>query len=596
MAVIADFKRKFESEKIKFAQELIDARSSASILSFHRRIIDKMEEQVVVNTLSNEAIMKYVSPDEWYLKIATEIDEADKKLEQLKALKLQEFFLFAQQQISKVSSGSDYEVKDEQNGLAYLVLHDDRYLKKVVSSIMSEMQLWLVNHVPDEKFYKQKIEIIYYDFLKERQDLIALLKITNELSVGVEQSIIPIDRPMHVEVAEFAMALIPYVGNAVALYEAYNGKDLFGYKLTVTERSILAATAILPIAGRFVKAGKALYTATRMQKLYGREVAVWSRTIGAGERISKNARFYQAFNKAEPKIRVGQKLDAVLSTEIESTLKTSRFTGSGASEISLIVPSSTKILYDKIVTKYPFFASLDELVMQRIIQKKNADHIKGQILEDLLENKICSWLRETSSAGRNALGLNVTGQLEFVPGHLVRDLKGRQITDGIIIKKIGTKAEVIAIFEAKAGQSASRELRITSTTLSDLSQADRKELRAYAKDVYEELSEEARLQGTSFTKTIEDIEKEIILSEKGGQVRRDMERLHDSTIKIAGVETEIIVTPQKTKIFGVVPKDVRVGTMEQELKSLGYKFEVLGIDVTQSDLQKLAKEILDSSL
>jgi hypothetical protein len=596
MSSILDYKQKYEVEKVKFGEELLKGIGSTATLSFHRKILDKMEEQVITTPLSNGDILMYGSPNEWHLKIAKAIDDEDKKLEQLKSTKLQEFFRFAQQQIQFISSGNDYVVKDTQNGVAYLVKHDDRILRKAVSSIMSEMQIWLNNHVPNEQFYRQQIEHIYYDFLLERQDLVAMLKIANELAVGVEQSIIPIERPAHVEVTELAIGLIPYVGSAVALYESYSGKDIFGYRLTMTERTVLAATAILPTVGRLVKGGKALYTANRMQKLYGRDAAVWSKTIGSGEGISRDAKVFGTFNNAELKVRNSQQLDTAISIETEKALQSSRFARNSISQLNSIVSPSVKDLFEKISSKFSLIGSLDEIAMQRIIQKKNVNHIKGQILEELLENKICNWLRESSSFGKNALGLKATGQLEFVPGHIIRDLNGRQITDGIIIQRMGNSVEVLAIFEAKAGQNAARELSIASTSMSELSKAERIELRAYAKDVYSELLEEARLRGTTVTKTIDDVEKEIILSEKGGQIRRDIERLHGSTIKIAGVETTVAVSPQKTKFFGVVPQGIRFGNIETELKSLGYKFEFLGIEITQSDLQKIAEEIMKANL
>ena len=74
-----------------------------------------------------------------------------------------------------------------------------------------------------------------------------------------------------------------------------------------------------------------------------------------------------------------------------------------------------------------------------------------------------------------------------------------------------------------------------------------------------------------------------------------MERLHNSSIKIAGVVIAVTVTPQKTKFFGVVPQGIKYGNMETELKSLGYKFEFLGIEISSTDLQKAADEIFKAN-
>ena len=89
---------------------------------------------------------------------------------------------------------------------------------------------------------------------------------------------------------------------------------------------------------------------------------------------------------------------------------------------------------------------------------------------------------------------------------------------------------------------------------------------------------------------LDDIEKEIVLSEKGGQVRRDFERLHENAdgslakLMVGTEEMTVRVSPTKTKIFGVLPKDVGIGTMEQDLRALGYDFEVLGMNVTEKEL------------
>lgn len=595
MASLADYRRKYEEENNKFKDELLKGIGPSSILSLHRRVIEKMEEQTIISPISINTIALYGSPDDWNFKLLKSIDDEDKKLEQLKSAKLSEFFRFAQLQIQTASSGQDYVVKDSQNGIAYLIKHDDRILRKVVSLIMTEMSIWLNNHEANERFYKQKIQNIYYDFLIERQDLVAQLKIANDIAVGVEQSIIPVDRPANIKVAELALGLIPVVGSAIALYESYTGRDLFGYKLTITERTILAATLILPVVGRFVKGGKALYTASRMERLYGRDASVWSKAIGAGEGISRDAKVFKTFESSEVKVRAGQKLDAAVTTEIENSLKTSRFSNSTPTQVDSIITSSVISLFSQIKSKYPIITLLDEFAMQRIVEKKTTAHIKGQLLEELLESKICNWLRESSSKGIEALGIKATGQLEFIPGHIIRDLAGRQITDGMIIKRVGSSVEVLAIFEAKAGQRAARELSLASSSISALTKEERTELRAYAKDVYLELLEENRLKDGAFTKTIEDIEKEIILSEKGGQIRRDLERLHESSIKIAGVLTPVNVSPQKTKFFGVVPQGVKYGNMETELKSQGYKFEFLGIKISFTDLQKAADEILKAT-
>ena len=91
--------------------------------------------------------------------------------------------------------------------------------------------------------------------LEERQDLVAALRFAQRLPMDTETSVVPIERPLAVDVVEVTIGCIPVVGTAVALLEATTGRDHFGYQLDEFERTVLAAGALLPIAARFVKAG-----------------------------------------------------------------------------------------------------------------------------------------------------------------------------------------------------------------------------------------------------------------------------------------------------------------------------------------------------
>ena len=162
----------------------------------------------------------------------------------------------------------------------------------------------------------------------------------------------------------------------------------------------------------------------------------------------------------------------------------------------------------------------------------------------------------------------------------------------------------MAIFEAKAGSAAARELRLASSSISSLSAADRAELRAYARDILGSRINRARLRGEKFPKTADEvdsaldkIEREIALSEQGGQVRRDIERLdinEDGSVAVIQVGEDFLpvrISPKQTKVFGVLPKDVKPGNMEQQLQGLGYNFEVLGMNVTQKELVDLSSAL-----
>jgi hypothetical protein len=55
-------------------------------------------------------------------------------------------------------------------------------------------------------------------------------------------------------------------------------------------------------------------------------------------------------------------------------------------------------------------------------------------------------------------GGKVTGELEFIPGYQITDLKGRQLTDGVLAVREGNKLRVVTVFESQAGKSAAKGL------------------------------------------------------------------------------------------------------------------------------------------
>ena len=197
------------------------------------------------------------------------------------------------------------------------------------------------------------------------------------------------------------------------------------------------------------------------------------------------------------------------------------------------------------------------------------------------------------------MGLQTGGKkLEFIPGHLIRDASGRQITDGILAFRNNGVLEIAAVFEAKAGQRAARELSFTSQSISSLSRAERAELRAFAKDVLQEQRAAAEGAGRRFDKTLAEVESEVTLSEHGGQIRRDIERLsknEDGTlaqIRIGASLLPVSLSPTRTKFFGVLPRDVNSSIIERELREARFNFEIVGVDIGQRDLRAVADEMV----
>jgi hypothetical protein len=470
-------------------------------------------------------------------------------------------------------------------------------LQAIIELTMSELTNWAKTNQYRKDYLTWKPEDGLQRMLIERPDLVIAIRIAQ--IYGIDSRKYPIqveERPWYVEVIEIGVSLVPIAGNLVAAYEVEAGHDLFGYALDPTERAIIAGSILFPFAARFVKGGRALYTSQRMVKLYGKDAEVWSRMMASGERLSSNPEMFRLLHQADEVVRGRKALGNKLTKEVDEAMTEVRL-GKKATVSTPGVSRTVKEAFIKLSGKHKIIEELDELAIQRIIQNgPNVNHMKGQLLEELLETRVVKFLEDPHAA--KALGINApTHELRFIPGHLVRDTAGRQISDGILVRKIKDGLEILGIFEAKAGKRSARELKASSTSIKYLSKDDRTELRAYAKDVYRELVERARLDGSKVTKNIDQIEKEIIKTEHGGQVRRDIERLDRNfggnaiNIYIGSVETQIRVSATRTRIFGVLPKDLKPGNLAADLQELGYNFDIFGIDITTKQLVEIAKKL-----
>lgn len=490
-------------------------------------------------------------------------------------------------------------VVDRQRGRSYLY-RESPLVPRIMQVIARELLRWFEEYPVDREFYRRSWYLTWSAeqglglFLQERPDIVVLLRIAQTLPYDVEVREVPVERPAVVEAIELAIGLVPIVGNLVAAYEAYTGVDLFGYRLTDLERGILAASVLLPIAGRLAKGGRALYSEGRLVAMYGQDAATWSRTIRASGQASAGGPVLRAIAEAEEVIRVQRSLDRALAQRAAQALPSAV---RGPATVSSTVDPAVAGLFRQLSSQYPVLRSLDELAFQRVLEKgPNLDHLKGQLLEELVEARIVPWLRDR--AGSYALGVQTGGrQLEFIPGHLIRDMNGRQITDGILGYRNNGVLEIVAVFEAKAGRRSARELSLRSASLSSLSADERAELRAFARDIWREQRIAAQEAGRPFNRTLEEIEREVALSERGGQVRRDIERLSenaDGTLAQVRIGSDILpvrLSPTRTKFFGVLPRDVNRSLIERELREGGFNFEIIGADMSQRELRTIAAEM-----
>lgn len=480
-------------------------------------------------------------------------------------------------------------IVDKQLGKQYLILGADPLVAKIMKIVASELVDWFRAQPNTRELIDQSARAGLARMFSERPDIVAMIRVVEKLPRDVEISGVPVDRPVLVEAVELAIGLVPVIGNVVAAYEAWSGEDLFGYRLTDVERAVLAASVLLPTAGRLVKGGRAIYTEARLVLLYGRDAAAWSRAVGAGARGLAERPALTVVGEAERLLRVEGKITgAIVKKSADAVPRLVK----GATKLTSTVDSAALDLFRELSQAHPGLKLLDEYAIERVLAKgPNTDHLKGQLLEELIESRIVPWL--SSREGGFALGIAVPAgkKLEFIPGHLVRDAAGRQISDGLLAYRNVEHLVIAAVFEAKAGKSAARELSLKNGGISSLTKAERQELRANAKDVWREQREEALAAGKPFKKTLDEVEKEYALSELGGQVRRDIERLFGAQIRVGTEIFKTTLSPTRTKFFGVLPRDVRAATIEKQLKESGFSYEIIGADIKAKDLAAIGEKL-----
>jgi hypothetical protein len=221
---------------------------------------------------------------------------------------------------------------------------------------------------------------------------------------------------------------------------------------------------------------------------------------------------------------------------------------------------------------------------------------KGQLLEEFKESRTVRLLQD--QFGPKALGLDAgTAKLQYYPGHMLADINSRKLTDGLVarpmasseiqqawygqrkqeeIKNIQGVLEILAIDEAKSGKKSAEGLRY----IYEVSDAERASLQAAGVTRFENATLRAAQAGKPFNKTLEDVQKEVAkeykLGELGGQGAIDIERLdmiEDGSLpSILVGELEYLAhlkNARRTKIFGVLPKDVPSKGLVRHLQRSG---------------------------
>lgn len=477
--------------------------------------------------------------------------------------------------------------------------------REVVRKVASELEYYIINHAADEDILRIWPQDAISKILSEdRIDLQMMLRLAtslpNEIQVyTIRQKDEDADAGI-VFVAQQALSTIlyaiPFVGNAVAAFEVWRGKDIWGNDLSDLDRGVLAASILVPLAFRAVKAGRALYTSERMVRLYGEDARQWSYALAMGERVSADAVGLRRIEEANGLVEAEKPLVRTAAEKLADTFKSLGLDSVGKAIKPVTIDAKLEAIFQRIVAKHPKLAGLDALAMERIVAKGAVEgHVKGQLLEELLEESVVKFLKDPY--GRVALGLgDIKGSLYFIPGHLIRDEFGLQLTDGMIVRFVKDRLHAVAVFEAKSGEASARGLAAKSTSIKELSKADKSELLAEAEESIRDLQERARINGLPPpTATAEDQMKLIKQTQQGGQIRSDVERLSELKVWINGRElpVELAVGPRSTKWFGVLPSDVKGSAIKQAIIDAGIpNVEILGMDINQSELITAAKTII----
>jgi len=505
-------------------------------------------------------------------------------------------------------------------------IEENLFVNEVKGAFQKAVIEWMETQRFEPTYYQRPAIVGLATVLEQRQDIVIALRAAQDMGAG-SVTVTPIDVPIWQEALAFAVSCVPYVGEGIALAEAWEGRDMFCRKLDTVERVLMVMLIAIPPLMKMARAGKAIITAERMVTLYGWDAAKWNHMIMMGVRASAHPTMRKALVQAAERVKAKQALDAQAVKDAEKALAI--LTGKVAvqSPVPAISEAQRKLLeaLKKLGASKAALSELDQLALNRVVEaartKTGPDLAlgKGQLLEELKEARTVKLLREQFA--KQALGIEGAGIAEYFPGYMLADGANRKITDGIVGTRLPksqiksqwygkrTQQEMdnirgviqpFAIDEAKAGRASAKGLGYKY----NVTETDIAALKAVALKRFQKLQARAAKEGKPFTKTLEEVEKEVAseykLGEIGGQARSTIERLdmnEDGSLPsiFFGDEEYLVYVPgvSKVKIFGVVPKSVPGKGLTKRLRAEGINFEILGINITAQELEDLTKEVLN---
>ncbi|UZN02887.1 DUF4157 domain-containing protein [Cellulomonas sp. S1-8] len=250
----------------------------------------------------------------------------------------------------------------------------------------------------------------------------------------------------------------------------------------------------------------------------------------------------------------------------------------------------------------------DDAIARVLAKGADVNQVKGQLFEEIMHVDVA---RRMATGADDVLGVADSAGLEVIEGHRIADLAGRQLTDGVIARRLpdGTM-ELVTVLEAKAGRGAAQGLRSSSSGIGDPEEFARFVIEQNRPAVLAVLrrsgltddvravvggSEELSAAAIEAVAADKGMRRLVTQAELGGQVRKDVERLAPGTsslddvaseldevptqILVDGVPTTVRMSPTRTRFVGVVPQDVPTDAITTALTGPGQRFNFTALQL-----------------
>ena len=379
--------------------------------------------------------------------------------------------------------------------------------EQVVKNASDELMTWANKQEGNRWFYTTTAEVGIRVMLEDYPEIPVQMRITQRLPQDSEEED---DGTVGIAVMqaaiEIGVSFIPYVGNAVALYEFGFGVDLFGRKLSNVERALIGSSVLLAVPGA-VRAGSKIMSKFGAKAAEG--VKTYEKIVAAEAILTKETRLAEELESA---VKVVKSEKIVSSAKEVREIQQLITQGTDAMPVIFDVIRKTAVtpkviplrvidFFNGLSRRYSIIRNVDFYRLYDLIHEaekildlpSRITFIKGNLLEMFVDSKIVPWIsiREgiaalghgpkltnilgKASAARRINEIAKAERLLYYPARSSNiTVGGKQVTDGIIgfINKQGL-FEIVGIIESKTGVAGLRELtsparQIGSQILSDL--------------------------------------------------------------------------------------------------------------------------------